>query len=82
LTINTSGNSALVNLAGEVGVIERGRLADIAIRDNDPIADITVLQWPSEISIVVKDGRIIDHEADGFHELAQEPPRARTFVQS
>src|SRR6516162_4577030 len=62
---NTSGNAAMVNLAGEVGVIAPGKLADIVIWDSDPIADITVVQRPEEIFAIIKDGRIVDREAVG-----------------
>jgi imidazolonepropionase-like amidohydrolase len=82
IVANTSANAAMVNLAGEVGIIAPCKLADIVIWDNDPITDITVLQRPSEISVVIKDGRIIDRGAGGFRKLAEEPPRARMFVQS
>ena len=74
---NTSGNAWLLGLEGEVGVIAPDRLADIVIWNSDPLADITVLQRPSEISCVIKDGRIVDREAVGFRQLAEEPPRAR-----
>jgi imidazolonepropionase-like amidohydrolase len=74
---NTSGNAWLIGLEGEVGVIAPGRLADIVIWNSDPLADITVLQRPSEISCVIKDGRIVDREAVGFRQLAEEPPGAR-----
>jgi imidazolonepropionase-like amidohydrolase len=77
---NTSRNARLMNLEGEVGVIAPGKLADIVIWNSDPIADITVLQRPSEISLIIKDGRIIDREAGGFRPLAEEPPRARMLV--
>ena len=80
---NTSGNAAMVNLAGEVGVIAPGKLADIVIWDSDPIADITVLQRPQEISAIIKDGRIVDREAvGGFTKLGEEPGRSRTFSYS
>jgi imidazolonepropionase-like amidohydrolase len=52
IVANTSGNAAMVNLAGEVGVIAPGKLADIVIWDKDPIADITVLQRPAETSLI------------------------------
>ncbi len=79
---NTSGNAAIVNLVGEVGVIAPGKLADIVIWDRDPIADITVLQRPDEISVIIKDGRIVDRAAaGGFLELSKEPPRARMLIQ-
>ena len=74
---NTSGNAWLMGLDGEVGVIAAGKLADIVIWNSDPLTDITVLQRPNEITCVIKDGRIVDREAVGFRQLAEEPPRAR-----
>jgi imidazolonepropionase-like amidohydrolase len=69
IVANTSGNAGMVNLAGEVGVIAPGRLADI-----------TVLQRPTEISLIIKDGRIVDHEGGGSSQLSEEPSRARIFL--
>jgi imidazolonepropionase-like amidohydrolase len=80
IVANTSGNAAIVNLADEVGVIAPGRLADIVIWDSDPLADITVLQRPTGISLIIKDGLIVDHEGAGFRQLSEEPPRARMFL--
>ena len=80
IVANTSRNAAMVNLVGEIGVIAAGKLADIVIWDKDPLADITVLQRPSEIAVIIKDGRIVDREARGFLPLGQEPPRARAFL--
>jgi imidazolonepropionase-like amidohydrolase len=78
---NTSRNAALMGLDGEVGVVAPGKLADIVIWNSDPLADITVLQRPSEISAVVKEGRIVDRgAAHGFRELAEEPSRARMLA--
>jgi len=57
IVANTSANAAMVNLAGEVGVIAAGKLADIVLWDHDPLADITVLQRPAEIFLIIKDGR-------------------------
>jgi imidazolonepropionase-like amidohydrolase len=77
---NTSGNAAIVNLAGEVGVIAPGKLADIVIWDSDLIADITVVQRPEEISTIIKDGRIVDREAvGGFRQLSEELGRSGIF---
>jgi imidazolonepropionase-like amidohydrolase len=77
---NTSRNAWLIDLEGEVGVIAPGKLADIVVWNSDPIADITVLQRPSEIALIIKDGRIIDREAVGFRPLAEELPRARMLA--
>src|SRR6201988_3559088 len=60
IVANTSRNAWLMGLEGEVGLITTGKLADIVIWNSDPLADITVLQRPSEISTIIKDGRIID----------------------
>src|SRR6516164_2150519 len=51
---NTSRNAWLIGLESEVGVIAPGRLADIVIWNSNPLADITLLQRPSEISCVIK----------------------------
>jgi imidazolonepropionase-like amidohydrolase len=75
---NTSGNAAMVNLAGEVGVIAPGKLADIVVWGSDPTADITVLQHPEKISTIIKDGRIVDREAvGGFNPLVEQLSRSR-----
>src|SRR5438552_204861 len=74
---STSRNAAVVNRPGDVGVIAPGKVADIVVWDNDPIADITMLQRPGEISTIIKDGKVIDREAGGFRELSDEPRRAR-----
>jgi imidazolonepropionase-like amidohydrolase len=69
-----------MNLEGEVGVVAPRKLADIVIWHSDPLPDITVLQRPKEISLIIKDGRIITDAARGFRPLSKEPPRARMFV--
>jgi len=79
---NTSRNARLMNLEGEVGVVAERKLADIVIWDSDPLADITVLQRPNEISTIIMDGRVVDRDAaGGFRRLDDEPGRARIFAQ-
>jgi imidazolonepropionase-like amidohydrolase len=80
IVANTSRSAWLLNLDGKLGVIAPGMLADIVIWSRDPVADITVLQRPDEIALIVKDGRIIDRDALGFLPLAEEPLRARIFA--
>jgi imidazolonepropionase-like amidohydrolase len=65
IVANKSRNAWLLGLEGEVGVIAPGKLADIVIWNSDPLADITVLQRPSEISTIIKDGRVVGLEAGG-----------------
>jgi imidazolonepropionase-like amidohydrolase len=80
IVANTSRNAWLMGLEGEVGVIAPGKLADIVIWNSDPLADITVLQRPSEISTIIKGGRVVNREASGFRQLPGELPRARASI--
>ena len=80
IAANTSRSAGLLNLDGQLGIIASGMLADIVIWNCDPIDDITVLQRPDEISVIIKDGRIIDRDAQGFLPLTAEPQRARMFA--
>jgi imidazolonepropionase-like amidohydrolase len=77
----TSLNAQTIGLAGKVGVIAPGMLADIIIWNDDPIADIKVLQRPERLSAVIKDGRVIDRTREGFRHLDTEPPRANITAQ-
>jgi imidazolonepropionase-like amidohydrolase len=78
---NTRHNAGLLGLQDEVGVIAAGKLADIVVWNSNPLADITVLQRPDEISAVIKDGRLVDRGAGGFRQLQEEPSRARMLAQ-
>ncbi len=80
IAANSSRSAWLLNLDGKLGVVAPDMLADIVIWNRDPVADITVLQRPDEISVIIKDGRIIDRDALGFLPLADEPQRARMFA--
>jgi imidazolonepropionase-like amidohydrolase len=80
IVANTSRNAWLMGLEGEVGVIAPGKLADIVIWNSDPLADVTVLQRPSEILTIIKDGRVVDREAGSFRQLPEEPSRARASI--
>jgi imidazolonepropionase-like amidohydrolase len=80
IAANTSRNAALLGLAGEVGVVAPGMLADIVVWNHDPTADITLFQRPDEISAIVKDGCVIDRDALGFLPLDEELQRARIFA--
>ena len=79
---NTGRNAWLIGVEGEIGVIAPSKFADIVIWNSDPTADITVLQRPDEISVIIKDGQIVDRAAaGGFLLLSEEPGRARMPAQ-
>jgi len=49
----------LLGVLDSLGTIETGKLADVVLVDGDPLADITVLQDLSKISLVLKGGSIV-----------------------
>src|SRR5215467_893917 len=42
----------------EIGTVEKGKLADLIVVDGDPLGDVTVLQHPERIALVLKGGEI------------------------
>lgn len=54
----TSVNAALINMAGALGAIRPGYLADLLVVDGDPLADIGILTRPEALLMVMKDGAV------------------------
>ncbi|HXC90023.1 MAG TPA: amidohydrolase family protein [Stellaceae bacterium] len=42
----------------DLGTVENGKLADLVVVTGDPLADVTLLQDPARIALVLKDGEI------------------------
>ena len=42
----------------DLGTVEKGKLADLVVVDGDPLADVTILQNPDNIALVLKGGEI------------------------
>jgi imidazolonepropionase-like amidohydrolase len=74
-------NAKTIGLDGKVGVIAPGMLADIIAWKRDPLADIRVLQQPEHLSMILKDGRLVERGCEGFRALRTEPPRANITAQ-
>jgi len=58
----TVNNGEFVREAGQVGVLEAGRLADVLVIDGDPLADISVLQDRSRIREIIQGGETVKVE--------------------
>ena len=60
----TLNGAKACNLERSIGTLEEGKVADIVVSGADPLADITVLQQPADIRLVIKEGRIcVDRRA-------------------
>lgn len=65
----TAVGGELMGLAGQLGLVKAGCLADLLVVEGDPLADISILQDQDRLAAIVKDGR--------FHKLsAARRPRA------
>ena len=53
----------MVGLENQVGTIEEGRMADIILLDADPIADLSVLKAGAHVTMVIKDGLVVDRDS-------------------
>lgn len=63
----TATNTQIVGMGGELGTVQEGRIADVLLVDGDPLDDITVLQRPEALHLVVQSGRFA---ADRWPEAA------------
>jgi imidazolonepropionase-like amidohydrolase len=69
ITACTRDNAFAVGLENEVGVLEAGKLADVIILKQNPVADIRVLQEPSNLAVVIKDGKKVNLDAHASEEV-------------
>jgi imidazolonepropionase-like amidohydrolase len=64
----TKDNAFAVGLENQVGVLDAGKLADIIILKQNPVADIRILQDSSDLAVVIKDGKKVDLNDHGSEE--------------
>jgi imidazolonepropionase-like amidohydrolase len=49
----------------DLGIVEKGKLADLVVVAGDPLADVTILQDPERIGLVIKGGEIAANRLTG-----------------
>jgi imidazolonepropionase-like amidohydrolase len=60
----TGWAAACLGLERDLGTIEPGKLADLVVVNGNPLQDITLLQYPQRIVLVLKEGQIcVDRRA-------------------
>lgn len=64
----TRNNAFALGLEDDLGTVEQGKLADVIILDRDPVADISVLKNGAHLSAIIKDGKIVDLDAQTVSE--------------
>jgi imidazolonepropionase-like amidohydrolase len=55
----TSANARLFHLEDRIGTVAVGKQADLIVVDGDPANDITVLESPENVKLVMKEGAIM-----------------------
>ena len=58
ITAGTREAAACCGLAGDLGTLEAGKLADLIVVDGNPLSDVTVLQERERIRLVMKEGTV------------------------
>jgi len=56
----TINSAYALGMQDQIGTVEEGKLADILVVNGDPLADVQVLQDPARLTVVMKDGKIVD----------------------
>ena len=59
----TSGNAALLEREGELGVIAAGACADLIVTERDPVTHLEVFDDPAGVRMVVKGGVVMKESA-------------------
>lgn len=54
----TSRAAELLRMHDQIGTVEPGKLADLILVEGDPLDDLTLLQGPENIVLVMKDGQV------------------------
>ena len=69
----TRNIAAAYHKLDQIGTLEKGKLADLVVLDADPLQDINNIR---EISLVIKDGHVIDRDKLPLKQLLSLPRTA------
>lgn len=58
----TSSAAEALGLENEIGFVSEGMIADLIVTDDDPSKDIKILVEPSNIKMVISNGKIVKNE--------------------
>jgi imidazolonepropionase-like amidohydrolase len=59
----TSINAEILQMSGQLGVIQPGALADLIAVHGNPVVDVSLLADPARnLTMIMQDGRLIRHE--------------------
>ena len=61
----TRTNAELIERSDDIGTLEPGKLADLIMVRGNPVEDITILQDPENIPLVMQAGRIVKQDEPG-----------------
>ncbi|MGH3403409.1 MAG: amidohydrolase family protein [Streptosporangiaceae bacterium] len=56
----TVNAAPMVNLAGQIGEVRPGCLADLLVLSADPVSNVRALQDPASIEMIIQDGEVLD----------------------
>jgi imidazolonepropionase-like amidohydrolase len=58
LSAATGWAAECIGRGDDLGTVEKGKLADLIVVAENPLPDVTILQHPQQIALVIKDGEI------------------------
>ncbi len=65
----TKTGAEIINMGDRLGTLQEGKIADVVVCSGNPIDDISILEHPENIVLVIKDGKV---EKNTLKEMADD----------